>query len=49
MRSLQDGWLFYDANVLPIVRSMLEAWAEIRAGSLDIGDLAAAAYIDDQE
>jgi hypothetical protein len=49
MRSPQDGWLFYDANVLPIVRSMLEAFPEVREVSLDIGDLVAGGYIDDRE
>jgi hypothetical protein len=49
MRSLQDGWLFYDANVLPIVRSMLEALPEVCEVSLDIGDLVAGGYIGDQE
>lgn len=39
MRSSQDGWLFYDANVLPIIRSLLEAFSEVREVSLEIGDL----------
>jgi hypothetical protein len=49
MRSSQDGWLFYDANVLPIIRSLLEAFSEVREVSLEIGDLIRGGYINAKE
>jgi HEPN/Toprim N-terminal domain 1 len=49
MRDLQDGWLFYDANILPIIRSLLQAFPEVREVSLDIGALIGAGYIDAKE
>ncbi len=49
MRSLQDDWLFYDANVLPIIRSLLEAFPEVREVFLDIGDLINGGYLDANE
>jgi len=39
MRDLQGGWLFYDGSVLPIIRSLLEAFPEVREVSLDVGEL----------
>lgn len=49
MRDLQDGWLFYDANVLPIIRSLLEVFPELGEVALDIGDLVGGGYIDADE
>jgi hypothetical protein len=49
MRDLQDDWLFYDANVLPIIRSLLEVFPELREVALDIGDLVTGGYIDADE
>jgi hypothetical protein len=49
MRSLQDNWLFYDANILPIIRSLLAAFPEVREVSLDIGELINGGSIDAKE
>jgi hypothetical protein len=49
MRSLQDNWLFYDANPLPIIRSLLEKFSDVREVALDIGDLINGGYIDPTE
>jgi hypothetical protein len=49
MRDLSDDWLFYDGNVLPIIRSLLEAVPEVREVSLDIGALIGGGWIDAQE
>ena len=49
MRDLQDDWLFYDANVLPIIRSLLEVFREVREVALDIGALVGGGYINADE
>jgi hypothetical protein len=49
MRDLQDNWLFYDANALPIIRSLLEVFPEVREVALDIGDLVGGGYLDADE
>ena len=49
MRDLQDDWLFYDANVLPIIRSLLEVFPEVREVALDIGALVGAGNIEANE
>jgi hypothetical protein len=49
MRDLQDDWLFYDASVLPIIRSLLEVFPEVREVALDIGALVGGGYIDANE
>lgn len=49
MRDLQDDWLFYDANVLPIIRSLLEVFPEVREVALDIGALVGGGYLDADE
>ncbi len=49
MRDLSEGWLFYGNSFLPALRSMLDAFPEVREVSLDIGDLINGGYVDPTE
>lgn len=49
MRDLSNGWLFYDGNILPIIRSLLLACPDTREVSLDIGPLIGGGWIDAQD
>jgi hypothetical protein len=45
LRDLSDNWLFYDGDVLPIVRSLLEVFPEVHDVTLDISDLVNGGYM----
>jgi hypothetical protein len=49
MRDLSDGWLFYDSNILPIIRSFLIAFPDIEEVSLDISSLIGGGWINENE
>lgn len=49
MRDLSDDWLFYSAELVPVLRSFLDALPDVREVSLDVADLVIGGYLDPDE